>query len=573
MTQTKTIILIFATVMLMCVPTTNAFTPAEDVMLFYVTDSGIQYGSGTGFSQLNTIDNSPDTFIEEKHVSTRDEFIAHIYAEDDLEKWNISGDMSNLVLNGSAADGVYSIKSTLAGSGTGQMQYQNGTAFAWNLDATYADTINFSVRASSANAIILNQVRTHLTADDYGYIDLNQYIPTSWLAVEFAAADVEFHGDVHIGDPINWLEWDFTNAKTSARGIYLDAGMLHSPPAGALHRHFSSWFNITDMGAFDNYVVNITAKRVSLGNPSCDALYSDNATEWNTNSSAVTISNDAENAQVGSHAIRVDYKANESASVWWDNATSKSAGLNLSEYRLVCFTLWGNRSTELAGLKLFTDNSNYFWVDLAVTYGTEPENFTVPISAMSLTGSPDLGNINWIETSANHTAVSEPTAFYLDNFWFSTGDVFRFRNHNEDYFDVFCCLGYATGTITLDADIVAVDGFAVIKLNDTLRIDDAFNTTIYIDALFITAWNNPTGGAAPAEPVVPVPTTPTITPEAWVFPVQYCWLIGLGAAGIIGVVVVAKVGMYRLDDTFGGFMGYISDTLMDAYDKLREVFG
>lgn len=54
---------------------------------------------------------------------------------------------------------------------------------------------------------------------------------------------------------------------------------------------------------------------------------------------------------------------------------------------------------------------------------------------------------------------------------------------------------------------------------------------------------------------------------------QYLWPICIAVAIIIGIVIISKVGMYRLDDTFGGCLRAISDSLMDAYDKLREIFG
>ena len=572
MTQTKTLILIFASLMLMCVPT-NAFTPAQVTQIYYVSDYGVDTGIGTGISYLDAVDGIPDNFTEAKSLNTAAQESFPYLAEDDTDKWALCGDFHSLTTDLNAYVGTYSIEATLASSGTGCLQYHNGTAFAWNIDAGNCHRINLTARADVGGKVYLSQIRTHKTAGDYGYINSKIYLTTTWQEVEYSSADVSYVGDVEIGDPVNWMEFEFINEQPVAREVFMDTGMLYSPAVGDPLRKFGGWFNFTSLGHYDNYAVNITAWRVDDG-ASTEADFTEDAADWTANSSVITISANASQAQWGTYAIQFDYDGTADANFFWDNATTKAANLDITDYRVLYFTLWGNRTFSVSSLKVCTDASNYFHIDLAANYSTTPTERYIPFSAMQQTGTPDKGNIDWMEVGITTTDVDGPTRIFIDHAFMNSYGAFRFKKEGKYSSEFRHAHDYISDSVVLDAVQVRADGFVFVELNDTLFADDAFNTTLMLDALFITAWNvgGGGGGAAPITPVI-IPTTPEVTPEAWVIPAQYYWLIGLGAAGIIGVVVVAKVGMYRLDDTFGGGLGYISDSLMDAYDKLREVFG
>ena len=512
------------------------------------------YLSGTS-SLLDDSDQSGLKYRENITTFAGDVMNTTLETENNATSWYTSGNFAGVTATTTAPyEGSYAIEAEANGTGTAKLIYDNNTSNAWGFDATIANNYNFSIKAEIAR-FTLNEIRTYYTADKYGYTTPNIELGTSWQVINILVSDMTFVG-VQIGDPINWVELTFTvQVGGSAKSIYYDSGGFYGSATGDIERHLDGYAKFTNIPAgYDHYTLNISAAH-GINSSYQDSFFTEDATKWND--TTIVISNDPINAIEGTNAIKFVYDGLSNQSVIFDNGTGQNMQADFSDYTSHSIVLWGNTTFELAYARWFTDSDNYFYVDVAQTYTTTPTEYTVPLALYSTYGTPTRSNISWVEFGVDVLSNPDPLTIWADRFHLGTTETMRFEIDNNGEEAFLCEHTHLVGTwssdeISLNKTKIIENGYNfTVLINDTLHAPDAFNTTLEIDYLFITMWNDTvttttdpgggSGGSTTPTTTEPTDTTtftiPTIEPG-----VNLVYLMLLtGAIVLVATIVVVLI--------------------------------
>jgi hypothetical protein len=447
----------------------------------------------SGIGNMNVSDATNATFIEAKYTGPTTDSNITVHS-DNVTKWSIDGNFGTLIRDTAQdydGDG-YSIRaSTTSSTGDARFIYDNGTTKTMGLDVSDMVKLNYTVRTEAvSNQIAFSIIRLHNSDTKYytETFDIN-LLQDTWHVFENTYATVTSVGGMTSADSVNWIEWIFTPIKNDKK-IWIDAGTFFSQTAGVDQRLLNTSLQFSGIADFDHYVCNISAYR-SCDTDYNDDFFSEDHVDWGSDAS-VTMSRDTTDVQLGTYRMIATYDASANATFWFDNQTSKNMQVDWTNYSLMGQTVWGNASFIIDYGRFYTDTSNYYHADVGVTYGTTPTELEVPYSVFTEIGSPSWDNISWIEWKINNIDNPNPVEVYFDHLYQSTGGKIYFDSTSE-IDAVEQSLGHAhtylNFTVTLNATEIQTNGYVNITLNDAKRADDLTNTTVYIDLLQITAWN------------------------------------------------------------------------------------
>ncbi len=473
-------------------------------VLVHVTSFSLDHGvvvSGD-ITKLRVEDGDSLIFRETKSLFAGEQEITPLPTEDDADKWYTVGNFGSLDnVTTDPLVGSYCLEMVANGTGIAKLLFDNGTGNAMNFIAIDSAFINFSLRVSLPR-FVLSEVRAYQTLISYAYIQTNINLDTNWQTYSLTRSDMTFE-HIQLGDPINWLEFTFTvQTGGSEKSVFYDGGGFYGVEPDDVIRLGSGEILISNIPqGYDNYVLNITVTHF-VDTDYGDLFFTDNADNWIAGT-GVTLSNDDSVQIHGANALKIEYDPTQgNGSIIFDNGTSQNMQADFSAYDNHEVHSWGNTSFTVQSARWYTDSDNYFFVDVAVTYTTDSSIvYTLPLSLYSQFGSPSFSNISWVEFSWNNISNSAPLTAWMDGLYLTDSDkvifstdcdcevTFESTHSHEETGDFH----WASTEIVLNYTRLVSAGFVVTtSMNDTKAFRDEFNTTILIDAFYITAWMDPT---------------------------------------------------------------------------------
>ncbi|MHA1288442.1 MAG: hypothetical protein ACTSPB_13645, partial [Candidatus Thorarchaeota archaeon] len=221
-----------------------------------------------------------------------------------------------------------------------------------------------------------------------------------------------------------------------------------------------------------------------------DDYFSENVTKW-SGSTGITMSGSASSPVRGTNKMIATWDASQNATIWFDNAQNKNMQVDWSAYTVFKTYIWGNASFTLDYFRFYTDIDSYYEASLNVTYTTTTTEYIVPFGLFMSVGSPTRDNISWLEAGINNIENTYPVEIYFDDVRISNSDSMIIYSDcpSDGATEVYYDYGWVTTTICLDTESIQRTGSAIITFNDTLYVDDHFNTSFDIDTLYVESWN------------------------------------------------------------------------------------
>lgn len=256
--------------------------------LYNVTYANLTYGTNTtniwGAKELDSIDNTNASFIESLYVGVNSTLMGDTYT-DSTTGWIEEYRFKNLETVTDAAIGTTSIRAQFsASSGNPILAFDNHTSYTMNLDTSHMDEFNVSIKGSAAGST-LQQITFFYNSTRYYYVTLAQAVTTSWVTVTMDRGMAVSVGGMTATDAINWIDFIYISPAAN-RWMYIDAPTFYNETYA---RRLSVSFNITGIGPFEHYALNVTAaSNVSVEYMEIsdhfidDAVYDIDNSGWNT---------------------------------------------------------------------------------------------------------------------------------------------------------------------------------------------------------------------------------------------------------------------------------------------------
>jgi hypothetical protein len=480
-------------------------TLAANAELHYYSSYTINtFGSYvSGIDEMTAVDSVAAKFIETKHI-VGDDATSHEIDTESIVNWTAESGLSVIeAANDRVLCDSYSIKGTVDDKNNVVFEYDGG------LDWSTGDIKEFNISINCDHSTTLTGIYARYSDTQYWeYGDTLVMTTGQWNNVTLETADFDPVGRMSHDLTVNEFAFHFTTGA-NAKHIWLDCAHLIGKQAGDVKRRLSAEIQFDNLPHKDNYQATIVG-RYNRTSDYEDAFFTEDHNDWD-GSAGITFSRDTTDVQEGTYRMVCAWDAVQNSTFWYDNATTKNMQVDWCHYQRIHQYVWGNTSFIIDYGRFYTDASNYYHADVGVAYGTTPTFVGVPRGVFQSVGSPSWSNISWIEWKINNIDNPDPVEIYFDYLRLTDADgisVYSDVAGNGAEEIVHLENAWQTKTIDLDASSIQLTGSAIITLNDTLRIKDGFNTTLEIDALYITSWNDDTSGG---DYVPPTPTTPTTT--------------------------------------------------------------